>query len=179
MNVPTTDNTPNDSPRVWAVVPAAGQGKRIGGPKALLPFGTSTMVQTVVAALRDGGVDGIVVVANPDIADAVAVCIGDTAQMAINHRPDSEMIESIQTGLTALSEMVTPRAGDGCLVLPVDQPTVGQDAVRGCVDAFRASPEQILIASHHGRRGHPIILPWSLADEVRAYPSTVGLSTLR
>ena len=128
--------------------------------------------------MRDGGVDGIVVVVNPDIADAVATLIGDTARLAINHRPGSEMIESIQTGLNALAEAVVPHQGDGCLVLPVDQPTVDAAAVRGCVEAFRASPERIVIASRHGRRGHPIIFPWSLADEVRGYPSTVGLNQL-
>jgi CTP:molybdopterin cytidylyltransferase MocA len=178
MNDSMTDKPSNEPARVWAVVPAAGQGKRIGGPKALLPFGASTMVQTVVATLRDGGVDGIVVVANPDIAEAVTTLLGDAAGLAINHRPDSEMIESIQTGLAELAEAAVPRAGDGCLVLPVDQPTVAAAAVRCGVDAFRASPERIVIASRHGRRGHPIIFPWSLADEVRGYPPSMGLNQL-
>src|SRR5436853_3247349 len=47
-------------PTAFAVLPAAGASRRMGLPKLLLPFRGAPLVAAVVAALRGGGVEGIV-----------------------------------------------------------------------------------------------------------------------
>ena len=150
----------------------------MGQPKALLPFGESTMIETVLANLSRGGVDGIVVVVSPAIAEAVGRAAGGAAGVVINPLPDSEMIESIQMALAHLAEAAAPDPYDGCVVLPADQPQVGAASVRRCVEAFRTAPERIIIATRGTRRGHPILFPWALADAVCALPPTTGLNHL-
>jgi len=45
---------------IAALILAAGQSKRMGQPKMLLPWGESTVLQTVVAAFRAAGVEDYV-----------------------------------------------------------------------------------------------------------------------
>ena len=172
------DATPSALVRVWAIVPAAGVGRRIGGPKALLRLGEATFVEHVVASVIAGGVERTLVVVNPQIADEVRAILGASAEIVVNDRPDSEMIESIQMGLGQVGATERPNPRDGCLITPVDKPQIRGESVRRCVDAFRAAPDQIVIAARAGRRGHPIVFPWSLVDFVRSLPPTVGLNQL-
>lgn len=175
---PQRHETPSGPARVWAIVPAAGVGRRIGGPKALLRLGEATFVEHVVASVTAGGVERALVVVNPQIADAVRAVVGDSAEIVVNDRPDSEMIESIQMGLAHVAATEKPNPGDGCLITPVDKPQIRGESVRRCVDAFRAAPDRIVIASRDGRRGHPIVVPWRLTDFVRSLPPTMGLNQL-
>ena len=50
---------------IAAVVPAAGRGSRMGRPKLALPVEGRPMLERVIAALRDGGADPVVVVTGP------------------------------------------------------------------------------------------------------------------
>ena len=175
---PQCHETPSGPVRVWAIVPAAGVGRRIGGPKALLRLGEATFVEHVVAGITAGGVERAVVVVNPQIADAVRPLVGASAEIVVNDRPNSEMIESIQVGLAHVAATEKPNPYDGCLITPVDKPRICGESIQRCVDAFRAAPDRIVIASRDGRRGHPIVFPWRLADFVRSLPPTMGLNQL-
>ncbi len=55
---------------------------------------------------------------------------------------------------------------DGVLVVPGDMPTLSVDTCRRCMEAFIADPRRIVIATHAGKRGHPIIFPLSMGDTV-------------
>src|SRR3954467_2079355 len=50
---------------IAALVPAAGRSERMGRPKLILPIGGVPLIARVVAALRSGGPDPVVVVAPP------------------------------------------------------------------------------------------------------------------
>ncbi len=50
---------------IFAVVPAAGRSSRMGRPKLSLPLGGRTVLEHVVIALRQGGVDEVLVVVGP------------------------------------------------------------------------------------------------------------------
>ncbi len=60
---------------IVAVVPAAGQSRRMGTPKPLLPFGGTTVIGHVVDALLGGSVDEVRVVVGHE-ADLVARALG-------------------------------------------------------------------------------------------------------
>src|SRR5205807_30650 len=58
------------SPRmIFAVVPAAGKSTRMGRPKLSLPLGNFTVLEMVIGALRQGGVDHVLVVAAPHVGE--------------------------------------------------------------------------------------------------------------
>ena len=57
----TEDQKPKTS-AVAAIILAAGQSARMGAFKPLLPFGSQTVIESILQSLRDGGVQTIVVV---------------------------------------------------------------------------------------------------------------------
>lgn len=70
---PASSAVPVES--VWAVVPAAGTGERLGAgrPKALVELGGRPMVLWCLRALAEGGVVGVVVAGPRDAAGAAAL----------------------------------------------------------------------------------------------------------
>ena len=47
---------------IAALILAAGQSKRMGQPKMLLPWGETTVLETVIATYRAAGIDNILVI---------------------------------------------------------------------------------------------------------------------
>ncbi len=47
---------------IWAIILAAGESKRMGEPKMLLPFGGKTIIEAVAESVVSSGVDGSLVV---------------------------------------------------------------------------------------------------------------------
>ncbi len=151
--------------RIWAVVPAAGMSRRMGRPKQLLPVGKSTMAARVVTALLDAGVTGLVIVTREELLDALGLPTGPRVHVAFNEDTESEMIDSIRIGITALKQR-NQSSSDGILVVPADMPLISSMSFATCLKAFVADPQRIVVASHEGRRGHPIIFPASYASVV-------------
>ncbi|NLX20262.1 MAG: NTP transferase domain-containing protein [Phycisphaerae bacterium] len=189
---------------VWAIVPAAGRGRRFRAAsvdsaaapaKQLARLGDRSMLAAVLDTLDASRVAGVVVVVNADVAPAIEAERPPTARRVyiLNPDPDGEMIESVQIGLARAGATATsgptgqPGSGElqygqgpaGFLVCPGDHPAVTTRAVDVCLAAFAASSKSIVLATCDGRRGHPLIVPADLADVVATWPSTARLNELR
>ena len=141
---------------------AAGAGRRMGGPKALLRDGHGVpFLDRSVGALLDGGCAGVTVVLGADAEAARALLdeAGWTADDAVQVvlAPDwaSGMGASLRAGLAALE----PSAADvvGVLVSLVDLPDVGEPVVRRLLDR-PVRPETLARASYDGSVGHPVLI---------------------
>jgi CTP:molybdopterin cytidylyltransferase MocA len=137
--------------RVVAVVLAAGAGRRIGAPKALLPIGATTFVAHVASALRRPGVAEVVAVLGHGAArvQAAGGLSTDVARV-VNPRPDDGMLGSVLAGLAAAES----RQADAVLLHPVDHPFVTPATVDAVLAAL-AGGAMIAVPSYAGRRGHP------------------------
>ncbi len=156
--------------RVWAIIPAAGTGQRMGGPKQALPYRGATLTGTVVRTLLDAGAAGIVVVTRTVLVDALKLPDDPRVTITLNDA-DSQMIDSIRVGLGTLADQVIPSGDDarpnaGVMVVPGDMPTLTADTCRRCIDAYKGDPRRVVIAAYSRRRGHPIIFPLSKRDVV-------------
>ncbi len=159
------------APRLVAIVPAAGRSARMGTPKQLLPVNDKPMLLGVVDALLAGGADALTVVASSQLRERLGE-LSPVVQIVINDDAASEMIDSIRLGLEASKRC------DGYLVCPSDAAGITAGDIRRCVNALRETPDRIIIASHRGRRGHPMIFPAALADVVRSRECDAGLNQL-
>jgi molybdenum cofactor cytidylyltransferase len=164
---------------IAAIVPAAGRSERMGRPKLILPIGRTTVIARVVAALRDGGAEPVIVV-TPPASFAGAAILADEARNAgasvlVPTEHPIDMRASVELGLDHLGQGSAP---DRFLVAPADSPSLTPELVGQVVAQARAAPQSIVIPVYHGRRGHPIALPWQLADKIRALPLGVGLNAL-
>ncbi len=146
---------------ITAIVLAAGESKRMGQPKMLMPWGKSTVLQTVIATMQAAGVDDILVVTG-GARSQVEALVGRSAQTIFNEEyAKGEMLSSIQVGLAA--KMREARAVLICLG---DQPQVQERSVRRVRDAFLKSNSNIVVPSFQMRRGHPWLVARSLWDEL-------------
>lgn len=133
--------------RVAGILLAAGEGSRLGRPKALVDIGGQTLAERGVALLTDGGADPVYVVTG-----AVAVTI--PGALAV-HNPDwaSGMGSSLAAGLRALAET---DAGAAVVAL-ADQPLVGAEAVRRLIAAYGGGAP-VAVAAYDGAPRNPVLI---------------------
>jgi molybdenum cofactor cytidylyltransferase len=162
---------------ITAIVPAAGLSTRMGGalPKPLLPWGASTVIGTVASTLLAAGIAEVLVITGHR-REAVEAALASLSVRCV-HNPayaSGEMLSSIQAGLAAASP-----ASRGALLALADQPQMQLGVVQQVLQTFEASGGQALvIPSYALRRGHPILLPRWLWDEVLALPAGATLRSL-
>ncbi|MET0556313.1 MAG: nucleotidyltransferase family protein [Vicinamibacteria bacterium] len=133
---------------VVAVVLAAGEGRRMGGPKALVRLQGTTFVERCVETMRRPGVTEVLVVVGPLRERVAALLPGVTC--VPNPRAADGMLGSILCGLEAAEE----RAAGAVLLHPVDHPLVDAATVDRVVQAL-VNGARIAVPSRDGRRGHP------------------------
>lgn len=138
--------------RVAGVVLAGGAGRRFGMPKALVEHQGVLFVERAARVLADGGCSPVVVVlgAAADEVRARADLTGMT--VVVNPGWDTGMGSSLRVGIDAL----TSTDVDAAVVLPVDMPGIGAEAVRRVAEM--AGTGALVAASHDGRRSHPVLL---------------------
>ena len=134
-----------------AIVPAAGASTRMGRPKLLLPWGTATVLESTLAALREGGVPVVVVVLAPE-GPLAAWQPPHGVRIAVNEEPTWGMLSSILAGLAALSPPPDP-----LLVCPGDLPALRATTVAALLAAYRDNGG-VVVPRHHRRRGHPLLV---------------------
>jgi molybdenum cofactor cytidylyltransferase len=166
---------------IVGIVLAAGFGRRIGGPKALLRLDGQTFHDRACRRFAEAGVPFISVV-NREVAEALGPETADETRL-VNPDPDQPagMLASARLGLAKARE----GGASSAILLPVDHALVATEDVRTVVRALRDGG-QIVIPTWDGKRGHPLGLgpstflealcdtsSASLKDVVRRDPSRV------
>ncbi|SCF84660.1 NTP transferase domain-containing protein [Streptomyces sp. Ncost-T10-10d] len=141
------------TPVVAGLLLAAGGGRRLGGrPKALLEHRGRPLVEHAVRMLREGGCDRVLVVLGAAAEEVRARADLAGCTVTVNPEWTEGMGSSLRAGLGALSGT----GADAALVLLVDQPGIGADAVARVRSAYR-SRTSLVAASYDGERGHPVL----------------------
>ena len=163
-----------------AVLPAAGASRRMGRPKLLLPFKGSPLITGVVKALREGGVERIVLVTAPDDEDLRGWALREGLEAAVNPDPGRGMLSSIREGIAALGGAVElARRGATLLVSPADLPNLQTGTVSELLRRMRESGAPIAEPVFDGKRGHPLAIAPRLIPEIETLDLNVGLRQLR
>ena len=166
--------------RVFAIILAAGQSKRMGRPKQLLPYRGSTILDVVVDAVLESPLDGLVIVTTSSIAAAYEENLPERCYVATNDESQSEMIDSVRIGLRRLKQHAEPADWDGVMILLADQPQVAPGVMATCAETFRLPKNApgILIATYKGRRGHPAIFSVAQLSEIEDWGADRQLNEL-
>ncbi|HXR72339.1 nucleotidyltransferase family protein [Actinocrinis sp.] len=155
---------------VAALILAAGAGTRMGGPKALLEFRGRLLIERAIDSARAGGCGQVMAVLGAAAGEVQRRADLRGARVVVNQGWNEGIGSSLRAGLAELTrdtevDETETAAVDASLVLLVDQPLVGADAVRAVLGAWRAGA-RLAAASYGGRRGHPVLLGrehWSAA----------------
>lgn len=149
---------------IAAIILAAGQSKRMGQPKMLLPWGTMTVIEHVVATFLDAGVEDLVVVTG-GAREQVEGLVGRFPVRTV-HNPGfetGEMLSSVQYGLNVMKAET-----EAALIGLGDQPQVQGSTVRQLRQAFLERGSLLLVPSFQRRRGHPWLVARPLWQELIA-----------
>lgn len=158
---------------ICAIVLAAGRSRRMGVQKLLLPVAGQPLICRAVDAVLAGAVEHVLVVTGTRRDELAAVLADRPVHWVTNLVDDSEMIDSVRCGLTAL-----PAECEAFLIVLGDQPEIPPDVVRRLVDAFRQRGAGIAVPVVGSRRGHPILIAARYRAEILENYSDVGLRGL-
>jgi molybdenum cofactor cytidylyltransferase len=160
-----------DTFRAVAIVTAAGSAVRFGGKKLLVPIAGEPLLDHTIRSLLEGGVAEVIVVVSADtrreLARDVSAMNDARVRPVENPDPSRGMFSSIQVG-------VATATGDALVVLPGDMPYVRPETVRAVIAKFRERGA-IVSPRYKGKRGHPVVMPLSLRDDIAATSPTANL----
>lgn len=147
---------------ISAIILAAGQSKRMGQPKMLLPWGNTTVLGKVVETIQHAGVEDILVVTGGARAEVEKIVAQYGSRIIHNESfEQEEMLTSIQLGL----QEQKPEA-QAALICLGDQPQVEERCVRSVCEAFQKNKTSLVVPSYQMRRGHPWLIARELWNEV-------------
>jgi molybdenum cofactor cytidylyltransferase len=155
---------------VAAVVLAAGESRRFGGPKQLATLGDGTLLEHVLERARRAGLAPIVAVV-PVWLTRPASLDDEALRWVRNPHPGRGMSHSLRLGFAAL-----PPETSAALILLGDQPTVELDHLAALVGARGERP--IVATRAAGQTGPPILVERSHFRIVDAPQGDVGLREL-
>jgi molybdenum cofactor cytidylyltransferase len=170
--------------RSFAIVPAAGQSRRMGRAKLLLPWRDSTVIACVLTAWRASQVERVVVTVGPTDDRLAERCSDCGAEVVRATTVPPQMKDSVLLALEHVRASAAPRDTDAWLLAPADGVGLTSRAINLVIDEFvncgaSGDTSRIVVPSVGGRRGHPVAFPWPLAAEVGRLGDAEGINVLR
>ena len=152
---------------IAGLILAAGESRRMGRDKALLIFQGRTFLESIVANLRAGGVENIIVVLGHH-AEAIQGAVDLTSvQVVVNPDYQRGQTSSLQLGLAAAAR-VSP---DAVLLCLVDHPAFSASLIAKLLEQFEATHAPVVIPTFQGERGHPVVIGRLLIPELLELPA--------
>ena len=158
---------------ICAIVLAAGESRRMGAHKLLLPYAGKTVISHIVDQLLDSAIGGIYVIVGHEgarIAEELSV-----RPVRVVSNPDyrTGMLSSVRCGLRAL-----PPRCEAILVALGDQPGISPELVGQMIHSFNRVDKGIVVPCFRGKRGHPIVFSERFRNEIMTQYDRVGLRGL-
>jgi molybdenum cofactor cytidylyltransferase len=152
-----------------AVILSGGASRRMGAPKALLPYRGGTFLEHLLNVTAHPQIGWRRVVLGADaqtIAEGVELPV---EEVVINKNWEAGQLSSIQSGLRSL-----PAGTDGMLLCLIDHPLISRELVGELMERFYLSGKAIVLPIYKGRRGHPVIFASRLYGELLSAPLESG-----
>jgi molybdenum cofactor cytidylyltransferase len=167
-----------------AILLAAGESRRMGQPKMLLPWGETTVLGQVVHMFSAGLSEKTQGPVLPDfeilvvtggarpLVEAELARLAGSYPLRIVYNSNyalGGMVSSIQAGLSALGPET-----HAALIGLGDQPQVRAETVRKICTVFTQTGSPLIIPSFQNHRGHPWLAGRQLWQEILALPSSTS-----
>jgi molybdenum cofactor cytidylyltransferase len=162
-----------DMSKIAPVILAAGDSRRMGHPKALLPLGEETFITRILSTLQGLHLANPCVVLGSHASQIQESLRGWNVEVVINPHPEHGQISSLKLAVERLD-----RSAKACLVWPVDQPAVSADLIEKLVRLFERSGALLVLPRCAERRGHPAIFSRAIFEELLALPPGEGAKNL-
>ena len=154
---------------ISAILLAAGEAKRMGKPKQLMPLGGKSILEHSLDNLLGSKVNEVIVVVGCE-AEAVAKKVAARmVRIAVNPAYKQGMSTSLVKGLELVSDGAT-----AVMIALADQPFISSQVINQLIDEFETHKKGIAVPVYKGRRGHPIIFAIKYRGELLELSGDAG-----
>ncbi|MDO8715419.1 MAG: nucleotidyltransferase family protein [Dehalococcoidales bacterium] len=158
---------------ISAILLAAGEAKRMGKPKQLMPLGEKSILEHSLDNLLASRVNEIIVVVGCE-AEAVAKKVAARpVRIAVNPDYKQGMSTSLVKGLDLVSD-----GAKAVMVFLADQPFIGSHVINQLIDDFANHKKGIAVPVYKGKRGHPIIFAIKYGGELSKLTGDAGAKAI-
>jgi molybdenum cofactor cytidylyltransferase len=152
---------------IAGLILAAGESRRMGRDKALLTYRGRTFLETIINNLGAAGVEKITVVLGHH-AETIAKAVNLAAvRVVANSEYQQGQTSSLQLGLAATAA----DSPEGVILCLVDHPAISVEVLATLIERFESTQAPVLIPTHKGERGHPVVIHQTLFPELLALPT--------
>jgi len=152
-----------------AVILSGGASRRMGSPKALLPYQGRPFLEHLLDIAKHPSIGVRRVVLGPD-AEAISAQVSlAPEEIVINNEWERGQLSSVQAAIRSL-----PAGTDGLLLCPVDHPLISESLVSELIETFEKTQAAVVVPLFEGRRGHPVVFAASLYNELLNAPEDKG-----
>jgi len=161
-----------------AIILAAGYSTRMGRFKPIINLAGKTPLQRCIELFKNCGVSNIIVVTGY-LNDRIEKELNDIKielydiKVVINDKYSEGMYSSIIVGVESLSKET-----DAFFILPVDISSVREHTVKKMMESYEKIKGGIMYPTFAKRKGHPTLVPYSLAQEILISHPQGGLREL-
>ena len=148
---------------ITAIVLAAGESRRFGEQKLVVPFMGKPIVRHAVERALGSGAGETIVVTGANAADVRGALAGLAVRFVDNPEYRKGMSTSLAAGILALAP-----GTEAAIIALGDQPLVPAAAYAGVLAEFAKDRPAIIAASYHGVRGHPVLFAAEAFSELIA-----------
>ena len=158
----------------WALILAAGSSRRMGSQKLLLPYGQSTIIETVIDNVLNSSIDHVMVVLGANQEEIQDTLEHKPVQFCHNRKHEQGMLSSVICGIRAL-----PPDAVTALIYLGDQPGIHPAVTNTVIETYSEELFGIVIPVHMHRRGHPLLVDMKYRKEIEKLDLEEGLRSLR
>jgi molybdenum cofactor cytidylyltransferase len=156
---------------ISAIVLAAGEAKRMGQNKVLLPWRGKTLLEHVLDQLLHSRVDEIILVLGHEAGRIREKISAQGIKIVVNPAYQEGMSASLRQGLSIMD-----KAAEAFLVVLGDQPGIRKERINQLIEAFHNSlpRKNIVLPSYRNRPGHPVLFSVQYREEIGRLKGDVG-----
>jgi molybdenum cofactor cytidylyltransferase len=158
----------------WGLILAAGSSRRMGNQKLLLPFGQSTIIETVVDNVLNSSLEHVMVVLGANHKEIRDLLGTRPLHFCHNREHEKGMLSSVKCGIRSL-----PGDAVTALIYLGDQPGIPPSVTNSVIEAYSGELFGIVIPVHMHRRGHPLLVDMKYRKEIEGLNLEEGLRSLR
>ena len=151
---------------VTAIILASGYSRRMGRNKLLLQYKGKMLIEHTIEVIKQCCFLEVAIVAREE--EIIKIGKRNGLKVIKNKNAVKGISESVKLGVTHTTET------DGYMFFTADQPFLDKDTINELIYEFKEASNYIIIPRCDGRRGNPVIFPYTFKEDFLKLEGDVG-----